>query len=77
MSNPMQFRQRLNDPKIKNVHAIIDDIKQVAEYVDSQTGDLSQIPEGDLVSAIKALTVAINELKSTVEEHIEIIPVNE
>lgn len=77
MSDPKQFRQTLNNPKIKNVHAIIDDIKQVADYIDAQTGDLTQIPETDLVTAIKGLTEAVNELKETIELHIEVIPQGE
>lgn len=77
MIDSKQFRESLNNPKIKNVHAIIDDIKQVAEYIDTQTGDLSQLPENDLVTAIKGLTEAVNELKETIELHVEVIPQGE
>lgn len=68
------FRQTLEDPTTKNIHAVIDDIKQVAEYIDSKTGDLSTIPESDLVTAIKGLTAAVEGLKATLEEHVEELP---
>lgn len=68
------FRQTLEDPTAKNIHAVIDDIKQVAEYVDSKTGDLSSIPENDLVTAIKGLTEAVEGLRVTLEEHVEELP---
>ena len=70
-------RRETQRPKIKNIHAVVDDIKQVIEYIDGQTGDLSEIPEGYLVSAIKGLTKAINDLKETVDAHVEVINVNE
>lgn len=55
----------------RNIHAVIDDIIKVSEYIDSKTGNLSLIPETDLVTAIRNLTDAINNLKTVFENHIE------
>lgn len=69
-----EFRQTLKNSNMHNVHALVEDIQLVAEYIDSQTGDLSTIPEDNLVDAIKALTQTVNELKAKVETHVERVP---
>lgn len=69
-----EIRESLGDPNLQTVHAILDDIRLVADYIDTQTGDISTISESNLVEAIKGLTTAVNELKSVIENHVEEIP---
>ncbi|WP_304576606.1 hypothetical protein [Romboutsia ilealis] len=70
-----EIRESLADPNLQTVHAILDDIRLVADYIDTQTGDVSTISESNLVEAIKGLTTAVNELKLVIENHVEELPI--